>query len=294
MTEVTPNIISIDFLNAIAVPISIWDTKKQIEVYNNTVFLETFEDGLTWTQLQEVTLSNSKGTFDVKWKQEGNFTTFSLIEIRNHDDFFHLASHDLKEPLRKISTFGERLSKSISNKDDKSEVFLNRMMDASQRLSSMLEALLDYSRIKKSEDPSPTRIKEEILAIAAKYGIETNWKQDQQDKERLLEKAAFLSVVKEILSNTAKFKQERCLSHIHINSTDTKLFISFEDEGIGIPTDQQKEIIKPFVKLNGRSAFPGNGMGLAIAQKTCLAYGGNLQIEALENGVKATITWPLA
>lgn len=293
MTVTAPNIVSIDFLNAVPIPISIWDSVRKTEVYSNDLYIGSFNKSLSWEQLHSTEVLGTDSTFRIVKKEEGNFATFSFIMVVSNNDFIHLASHDLKEPLRKINTFGDRLTKTLSNKDDKSRLFLDRMMDASQRLTSMLDALLEYSRVKKSEDPTSFYLKEHIQSLADKFDLVLIWVENKINKEVTFEKAAFTGVVNELLSNASKFKRESNSVKISINQVGKNVQVRIEDQGIGIQKNQQTQVLQPFVKLNGRSAYPGNGMGLAIAHKTCLSYGGDLEIEGLETGVKATITWPL-
>lgn len=201
--------------------------------------------------------------------------------------FAYKASHDLQEPLRKINTFGARLLDSSKDRlrDDEMQ-FLERMRAAAMRMQNMLDGLLAYSRAANLPEPHPEDTLEAAIGAAwAELNRDRQKRQliwpDQPLPGASAFAAALEPVFKILFENAAMFcDPERSLTiALNWHSDEEGLHLSVRDNGIGFEQAQAERIFGLFERLNGISAYPGVGMGLAVARKRMHALGGAIRAE---------------
>ncbi len=202
------------------------------------------------------------------------------------EEFAHVASHDLQEPLRKIAAFSERLKETLpDNLNPDVQLYLSRMLSAAENMRLMIDNLLDFSQSTKYRgDFIPTDLNEVIRAIRADLSV------------ALLDTTITCSLLPvidgvpeqltqlftKILSNAIKFKksgqdpqiviQARKLHAgdieiFHLNDQETFFEISVTDKGIGFEQEYSEKILQLFQRLHGKNEYPGSGIGLAICKK---------------------------
>ncbi|TCJ14449.1 PAS domain S-box protein [Flaviaesturariibacter flavus] len=229
------------------------------------------------------------------------------LEQRNYDllQFTSIASHDLKEPVRKISVFSRMLQDKLKeNLDSKSERYLNNIVESSTRMIRLIDDLLAFSRISNNEVPSESvdlnvlidRIRDDLeLAIHEKCAalhlsrlptIEGNALQLGQ-------------VFQNLVSNSLKFVEPGRQPVITINaepaqtSTGPGYRIIYSDNGIGFRPDQSEKIFEVFHRLHPREQYDGTGVGLAIVKKIIDGHHGTITaIGAPGNGARFEIMLP--
>jgi len=225
------------------------------------------------------------------------------------EEFAYVASHDLKEPLRKISTFGDRLvATQLERLTDDGKIYLKKIVDASQRMQTMINDLLSVSMIsgnKAFQTYSLQVILEEVKQ-ALEYKIEQqNAIIEGQDlPEATIIPSQFRQLFQNILSNSLKFVKEDVQTVIKISYTylppedvqdfqlqkaNSYLKIVFEDNGIGFEDEYAGKIFQIFHRLHGRSEYEGTGIGLAICKKIIEHHGGIIYAAGKQN-VGATMT----
>jgi PAS domain S-box-containing protein len=224
------------------------------------------------------------------------------LEISNQalKDFVSFASHDLKEPLRKIHLFGERVQEVVQNLEDKPKDYINRMVNASKRMESLLENLLEYSRISSSgidahffpleEAISDVKDNLEILLMEMGGTIKYEGLPDVFGDKLLI-----IQLLQNLIGNSLKFCREGVPPEIKISTSLEENFqkITLEDNGIGIEDKYLSKIFKPFERLHSRSQYEGTGIGLAICRMVVEKHNGNIAVKSkLGEGSTFIITLP--
>ncbi|AWV97939.1 sensor histidine kinase [Arcticibacterium luteifluviistationis] len=232
----------------------------------------------------------------------------AILTLQNEfDEFIYLASHDLKEPARKITTFGQRLSKSLEGKlNEEEKDFFARMMDAANRQQSMIDDLLKLSRIN-TTDFQRQRIMLHELVEELVIDEKTEFKY-QCPKIAYADRVQLKIALQEVIDNAEKFNTGKVkiklstksifstvIASKGLNPSRNYAYLIFSDNGIGIPEEHRSDIFRPFYRVNGRSEFEGAGMGLSIAKAILEKIGGAIWIEkAISQGTSVHILLPAA
>lgn len=227
---------------------------------------------------------------------------------RSNEDlqqFAHVASHDLKEPVRKIKTFVGRLEDHLQGQlDESSAKYIDRIHVAADRMFNMIDGVLAYSKINAdSQKTTLVDLNETIKNIETDLEIslqKTNGKIYYHDLP-VLEGASVLlyQLFYNLINNSIKFAKEGIPPEITISSTtvnqhDRKTaVITLEDNGIGFEHDQTRRIFETFTRLNSKDRYEGTGLGLSLCKKITERHGGNIMASGIPNeGAKFIITLP--
>ncbi|MEO5893319.1 MAG: ATP-binding protein [Ferruginibacter sp.] len=217
------------------------------------------------------------------------------------EEFAYVASHDLQEPLRKISTFTQRLQLKFSNKlGDDGNVYVNRVVGACENMRKLIDNLLEFSRIGLNSPPP-----EEV-----DLGVIVNEAIDELDlvvdETNTIITVGALPVIEaissqvlqlfvNILNNSIKFRKEDTSPRIEISSRlmgaqekkalalpeGTAYFlITVKDNGIGFEQQYAQKIFQLFQRLEGKSEYPGTGIGLSICKKIIVNHKGVIFAES--------------
>lgn len=217
----------------------------------------------------------------------------SKLDEANHDlkDFVYIASHDLREPLRKISSFGELLAESLKGKltEDDTEN-LRFMTDGAKRMTKMIEALLIYARVSKNKPVFEIVDLNEMvnglsqLEVAAlledtggKIEVPKTMPKVWADPVQLGQ------LLQNLITNGIKYRAEGIKPHILItaeNIEQGKVKISVKDNGIGIKKEYHEDIFKMFRRLHSRTKYEGAGIGLAVCKKIVDRLNGQISVES--------------
>jgi light-regulated signal transduction histidine kinase (bacteriophytochrome) len=222
---------------------------------------------------------------------------------REKEDFIYIASHDLKAPLRKLSAFSGLLSqKSRDRLDEESLSYLHRIETTVAGMQSLIDGLSGLSEIGSNLDFTECDLNQLMNEVLKEL------------KGLIDEKKAMIStgdlpaveaspeqikkVFQNIIVNSLRFQPEGQAAQVVVNSSTLSMAektdydlpiekmyyqIKFADNGIGFKPEEAVQIFKPFKRLHGKSAYPGNGLGLAICKKIIDVHQGIFYAKGREN-----------
>lgn len=213
--------------------------------------------------------------------------TAARLEESNQalQDFASIASHDMQEPLRKVISFGNMLrQKHKDSLGDNGNDYLNRMLDATKRMQSLLTSLLDYSRV--TVNPEPFKevdlfdIIHEVLSDL-EVRIQKSGGEVRVEKLPTIEAdpTQMRQLFQNLIGNALKFHKVGKKPIVKVRSLQTAnpvCQIVVEDNGIGFDGKCGERIFAPFQRLCGRSEYEGTGIGLAICKKIVERHGGSI------------------
>ncbi|QIZ69792.1 PAS domain S-box protein [Oxynema aestuarii] len=203
------------------------------------------------------------------------------------EQFAYIASHDLQEPLRIVSSYTKLLAKRYGDRlDAKAEKYINYITDGSARMQQLIEDLLDYSRVgTRGQEFEPIE-SEEILqqAIANLHvSIHKNHAAITHDPLPAIvgDAKQLARLLQNLISNAIKYRGERSPAvHVSARRQDRTWVFSIRDNGIGIDPKHHDRIFTIFQRLHTREEYPGTGIGLAICKKIVERHGGRIWVES--------------
>lgn len=205
------------------------------------------------------------------------------------ESFVHLASHDLKSPLRNITSFAQLLKRELADQNDANvEEYLQFIIKAGDGLSHLVEDLLQYSIISKNPneltsvnvrqllDEVLEGIKTTIESTKAEISIELHSQDIVGDETKLKQ------LFQNLILNGIKFQAASSTPVIRIVGKDQNDFWLFtvEDNGIGIDTEYQDQIFLMLKRLHSSERFEGTGIGLAICKSIVEQHGGRIWVSS--------------
>lgn len=197
--------------------------------------------------------------------------------------FAYTASHDLKEPLRKVTVFADRLRKHLNGKlDEKAEDYLERMEGASKRMKELIDGLLELSRITTRAEPFKKVDLAEVL-VGIQSDMEVSISRAGADiivcnlPSIEAEPLQMRQLFSNMLANALKFCNESPRILIKSRPVEKQAYqITIEDNGIGFEEKFLNVIFEPFQRLHPRGEYAGVGMGLAICHRIVSRHGGTI------------------
>lgn len=234
------------------------------------------------------------------------------LESSNADlmQFASVASHDLKEPLRKIHFYTDMLRKQYNGEtDEKITSFLDRIKKSSSRASSLIDDVLSYSRLSSDNLYEKVDLEKIVMDILQDYELVINEKKARIELSSLPKIEAVPGQMRQlfqnIIANALKFHEPGKAPEIFINCKETDggsypklqeedLYeIRIRDNGIGFNEQYSKKIFSLFQRLNNKEQYEGTGIGLAIAYKIVERHHGLIIAKGEENrGAEFTIVLP--
>lgn len=240
-----------------------------------------FERGLIYAAARDIT--------DRKLAENDLSDKAAELKRSNNElaQFAYVASHDLQEPLRMVTSFLQLLNKRYSDKlDDEGRRFIGFAVDGSKRMQALIQDLLALSRVQ-------TRDRPDELADCAK--ILRDVMQDLQ--VALNESAATITcdalptllcdptqlaqLLRNLIGNALKFHgTDPIRIHVGVARKPDEWVFSVKDNGIGIEPQFYERIFGIFQRLHSRDELPGTGIGLAVCKKIVERHGGRIWVES--------------
>jgi PAS domain S-box-containing protein len=218
------------------------------------------------------------------------------------EQFAHVASHDLQEPLRMVASYTELLAEHYKDRlDEKAEKYIHYVIDGAKRMQELVKDLLAYSRVD-SQGMPPTVIKTDIVVRHVldnlKLAIEDSHAEIvcEHLPDAASDSVQLAQVFQNLIGNALKFRGESP-PHIQIHGErqDNKLLFRVEDNGIGIDKQYCDRVFQMFQRLHERGRYEGSGVGLAIAKKIVERHGGRIWFDSEpERGTTFFFTMPSA
>jgi PAS domain S-box-containing protein len=202
--------------------------------------------------------------------------------------FSYSIAHDMRAPLRAMSGFSSLLEEEYSEAlPEEAQQYLKRIARSAVRLDSLIQDVLNYSRIARNEMAiMPTNFAELTREILETYPqLQSADISVELDHMSLVmaNVAALTQCISNLLSNAVKFVAPGVRPSVRISfaeKQDQLVRILFQDNGIGITEEGQKRIFKMFQRLHPATEFEGTGIGLTIVRKAVERMGGNAGVES--------------
>ena len=203
------------------------------------------------------------------------------------EQFAYVASHDLREPLRKIRSYSDLLVKRYQGQlDERADKYINYITDSVIRMQALITDLLTYSRVSRNElILEPTDLGEIIQQTLTDLSpaIEENHAIINTTLLPIVQgnSLQIRQVLQNLIANAIKFRSEQPPQiDIKADCQDDFWQISIQDNGIGIDPSYSDRIFAIFQRLHYREEYPGTGIGLAICQKIVERHGGKIWVES--------------
>ncbi|MBN1572770.1 MAG: PAS domain-containing protein [Deltaproteobacteria bacterium] len=206
---------------------------------------------------------------------------------RDLEQFAYVASHDLQEPLRAVSSFSQLLSQRYNDRLDKdAQEFIGFIVNGSVRMQQLINDLLSFSRVSTRGKPLEQTDANSVLGqtmvnlsatIEENRAIITN----EELPTVMADASQLVQVFQNLIGNAIKFKRGD-LPYIHVSAyeEDGSWVFSVKDNGIGIEQEYFDKIFVIFQRLHGKDEYSGTGIGLAICKKIIERHGGKIWVES--------------
>lgn len=265
--------------------------------HNNIIGYTKVTRDLTERKLAEDTLRHKNYQLEDANKE---------LAIMNKElsSFAYISSHDLQEPLRKIQTFSGRILEiDQSTLSEKSLDYFNRIMVAAQRMRSLIDDLLTYSRANTAD-----RNYETVDLNKTLREVLNDFETAIEEQKAVVECGPlpvlkvipfqFHQLLSNLISNSLKFTRPNVIPYILVRArsipaekvpalqkriSDTYQYITVTDNGIGFAPEHAERIFEVFQRLHGRERYAGTGIGLAICKKIVENHYGVMRAEGKIN-----------
>jgi PAS domain S-box-containing protein len=201
--------------------------------------------------------------------------------------FAYVASHDLQEPLRMVSSYTQLLAECYQGQlDAQADKFIAFATEGATRMQQLLEDLLDYSRVSRRPQPfepiNCTTILKDVLTDLAVTMQESSAVVTADSLPTVLgDRTQLRQLLQNLISNAIKFRREEPpLVHISAEPQEDFWLFTVRDNGIGIDPQFAERIFVLFQRLHSRQEYPGTGIGLAICKKIVERHAGRIWVES--------------
>lgn len=223
---------------------------------------------------------------------------------RELQEFAYKASHDLKEPLRKIRMFMERIEEEeASNLSEQGRDYFNRVRAAVIRMKRLIDDMLSYAQTNHQQKPFVRLTSNELrIWLEGEFreaiehsGVELNWK---GDAELIGVEYQIKQILSNLVSNSIKFARKDVPLKIEIETSYTKgqdngnvygqngvtySYLKYMDNGIGFEPEYNTSIFELLYRLHGRGEYEGSGIGLSICKRIAELHEGRIYAEGIPN-----------
>src|SRR5579884_647568 len=257
-----------------------------------TDFRAVLKDGVHWLERRGQVITDASGracqvvgiTTDVTDRK--HLETALARSNQELERFAYAVSHDLKAPLRNIAAFVKLLSRKVGDLDGESQEWMRFVVENTERMQRMIEALLKYARVTHAVKPQALvdcnvvfnlaleALRTEIYNSGAVVSAE-RLPTVRADQERLV------LLFQNLIGNAVKYRGKRRPEiHVAARQSAGEWIFSFADNGIGIDMRYRERIFDVFRRLHGSDQYEGAGIGLALCKRIAEAHGGRMWVES--------------
>ena len=247
-----------------------------------------------------VRLGNERRLAEERLKQ-----TMAELDRSNKEleQFAYVTSHDLREPLRMMTSFSQSLEKRYQGRLDKTaDEYINFIVDGAARMQKLIDDILLYSRVTTRALPFEPVEMEKILQDALvnlRGSIEETKAIITHDPLPLIQvdSSQMVQVMQNLIGNAIKFHRKGEPPEVHISAGQegNEWVFSIKDNGIGIDPDLFGRLFNLFQRLHPQNEYPGTGVGLAVTKKIVLRHKGRIWVESQpDKGSTFCFSIPLA
>ncbi len=254
---------------------------------------------IIWVSMSKVLVTDADGqeyidglVEDITRRKESETALISKSEelARSNaelEEFAYVASHDLQEPLRMVSSYSSLLAHCFPDQlNDRGRSYIEQITGGAQRMQELIRDILAFSKIGKV--PTRTLVDCDEVLEKALYNLQeiisTSEARITHDRLPTLIGDPILlgQVFQNLIGNALKFRHQERRPTVHIGAECSGPFFNFSiaDNGIGIPLEFHDKIFGVFQRLHTREAYAGTGIGLAICRKAILNHGGTITVES--------------
>jgi len=240
----------------------------------------------------------------------GLYSTHRLIKkdselSRLKSDFVSRVSHDLRTPLATIRAVGEMLEMGAVSSREKEKEYFSFIASESERLSRLIDNVLDFSRIEAMKKryvfrtvPIQKTISDTVRAFreySRAEGFEIIYRGDDGIPPIPIDEDAVSQALINLLDNAVKFSRDEKVVEVYLSRSGDKVLLSVRDRGVGIAPEHLKRIFDEFYRLREARQLTteGAGLGLAIVRHIARAHGGDVEVESrVGEGSTFTLVFP--
>lgn len=198
--------------------------------------------------------------------------------------FAHVASHDMKEPLRMIHSYLNLISRKVKKFEDEDlNEFLHYAVDGANRMQNLITEMLKLAQLSKDTDMKSVDINDVMILVFK------NLETIIQEKNAVLKyenlpvvtgnSALLTQLFQNLIGNGIKYnRSEQPMITIRVNETETAYHFEIEDNGIGIKEEDYKRVFEMLTRLNTRTEFEGTGIGLATCKRIVEKHNGRIWV----------------
>lgn len=266
---------------------ALWEAKNELE---SKVKRRTQELNETNKRLQKE-LEERKITENKLKKSEKDLKALIEELKRSNEElqqFAYVSSHDLQEPLRTITSFTQLIERRYKDKlDSDADEFIEYIVEAAKRMQTLINDLLNYSRVAtRGKEFELVDTKEILENTISNLHAAINENDAQITHENLpkvmADKRQMIQLFQNLIGNAIKFKKPGIPPKIHIKTRKNKNEYVFgvQDNGIGIEKQYMERIFIIFQRLHTRDEYDGTGIGLAVSKRIVERHGGTIWVES--------------
>jgi PAS domain S-box-containing protein len=261
--------------------------RRVIVLNARRIFHETKRMQMVLLAIEDIT-ERKRAERELKQAEELK-QAIEALELSNRDleQFAYVASHDLQEPLRMVSSFTQLLAKRYQGKLDKdADEFIAYIVAGARRMQALINDLLTYSRVDtrgESFGPIDSEAALDQAIANLRVAIEEGEAVITHDPlpPLIADNSQIVQLFQNLLGNAIKFcGKEPPRVHVSARQENNEWVFSCRDNGIGIAPEYFDRVFVIFQRLHSREEYPGTGTGLAICKRIVERHGGRIWVES--------------